>query len=106
MVWEPSNWFGTRTFFVAASAGRNAPAVRQAARNRVADTGLVITRYEDLRSDMSLFLHLRDGTVFVQVAPICVPFHGTSTRRHTVTTKHSTGASSFLTAVNRIETRS
>src|SRR3954469_5271815 len=32
MVHEPSYWFGTRTFFVAALAGQRAPAVSPAAR--------------------------------------------------------------------------
>ncbi|MFK5599211.1 hypothetical protein ACFZ8E_19780 [Methylobacterium sp. HMF5984] len=32
-----------------------------------ADTGLVIERYRELKSNKPLFLHFRDGTIFVRV---------------------------------------
>lgn len=40
-----------------------------------ADTGLVIERYRELKSNMPLFLHFRDGTIFVRVVPTFVTFN-------------------------------
>ncbi|WP_236961411.1 exodeoxyribonuclease VII large subunit [Methylobacterium sp. XJLW] len=40
-----------------------------------ADTGLVIERYRELKSHMPLFLHFRDGTVFVRVVPTFVTYN-------------------------------
>ena len=40
-----------------------------------ADTGNVIAQYGDLRSGMPLFLHFRDGTIFVQVVPTSVAYN-------------------------------
>ncbi|MGT2481554.1 exodeoxyribonuclease VII large subunit [Methylobacterium oryzae CBMB20] len=40
-----------------------------------ADTGLVIERYRELKSHMPLFLHFRDGTIFVRVVPTFVTYN-------------------------------
>ena len=40
-----------------------------------ADTGLVIGSYDELKSGMPLFLHFRDGTIFVQVVPTSVAYN-------------------------------
>jgi len=40
-----------------------------------ADTGLVIERYRELKSNMPLFLHFRDGTIFVRVVPTFVAYN-------------------------------
>ncbi len=40
-----------------------------------ADTGLVIARYRELKSNMPLFLHFRDGTIFVRVVPTFVAYN-------------------------------
>ena len=40
-----------------------------------ADTGLVIGSYDELKSNMPLFLHFRDGTIFVQVVPTSVAYN-------------------------------
>lgn len=40
-----------------------------------ADTGLVIERYRELKSNMPLFLHFRDGTIFVRVVPTFVTYN-------------------------------
>ena len=40
-----------------------------------AGTGLVIGSYDELKSNMPLFLHFRDGTIFVQVVPTSVAYN-------------------------------
>ncbi len=40
-----------------------------------ADTGLVIERYRELKSNMPLFLHFRDGTIFARVVPTFVTYN-------------------------------
>ena len=40
-----------------------------------ADTGLVIERYDELTSNMPLFLHFRDGTIFVRIIPTFVTYN-------------------------------
>jgi exodeoxyribonuclease VII large subunit len=40
-----------------------------------AESGLVIARYDELTSDMPLFLHFRDGTIFVRVVPTFVAYN-------------------------------
>ncbi|AIQ89329.1 hypothetical protein MCBMB27_00909 [Methylobacterium phyllosphaerae] len=40
-----------------------------------ADTGLVIERYRELKSNMPLFLHFHDGTIFVRVVPTFVTYN-------------------------------
>ena len=40
-----------------------------------AETGLVIGQYADLKFGMPLFLHFRDGTIFVQIVPTSVAYN-------------------------------
>ncbi|MEH3066168.1 MAG: exonuclease VII large subunit [Methylobacterium radiotolerans] len=40
-----------------------------------ADTGLVIERYRELKANKPLFLHFRDGTIFVRVVPTFVAYN-------------------------------
>ncbi|WP_342165377.1 exodeoxyribonuclease VII large subunit [Methylobacterium sp. SD21] len=40
-----------------------------------ADTGLVIERYRELKSNMPLFLHFHDGTIFVRIVPTFVTYN-------------------------------
>ena len=40
-----------------------------------ADTGLVIGSYDEIQANLRLFLHFRDGTIFVQVVPTSVAYN-------------------------------